>query len=434
MGAAGRDFHNFNILYKDNHAYNVVAFTATQIPFIQKRTYPRELAGSLYPHGIPIYPEEKLPELIKAHSIDAVVFSYSDVSHEYVMHKASLVNSLYADFVLIGNDKTMLKSRLPVISVCAVRTGCGKSGVSKKICTILKELGKTPAAVRHPMPYRYLLKQNVQRFESSEDIKGSECTIEEMEEFEPLIEAGINVYAGVDYEAVLKEAEKETDIIVWDGGNNDTPFIKPDLEIVVLDPHRAGHELKYYPGEVNFRRADVFVINKMDSAKKEDVALILKNIKHINPCARVVYTASRITVDDEEAVKGKRVLVVEDGPTLTHGGMGYGAGIIAAKRFLAAQIVDPIPYAVGTIKEIYLTYPHLQNLVPAMGYSPSQIHELEETINRVPCDIILAATPIDLKKLVKINKPCIRVRYAIEDMGEGVAIKDIVKGFLYTTT
>lgn len=441
MGAAGRDFHNFNILFRDNPLYNVIAFTAAQIPFIQNRTYPKELAGSLYPNGIPIYPEEKLSELIKnppvspfgkggfSGKIDEVVFAYSDVSHEYVMHRASLVNSLGTDFVLIGSDKTMLKSKLPVISVCAVRTGCGKSGVSKKVCAILKELGKKPAAIRHPMPYGDLLKQRVQRFESAEDILKCDCTIEEREEFEPLIEAGINVYAGVDYEAVLKEAEKKSDVIVWDGGNNDTSFIKSDLEIVVLDPHRAGHEMQYYPGEVNFRRADVFVINKMDTAKKADVALVLKNINEINPDAKIVYTTSKIAVDDADAVKNKKVLVLEDGPTLTHGGMSYGAGIIAAKKFGAKDIVDPIPYAVGTLKDTYIKYSHLKNLIPAMGYSKEQINELEQTINSTPCDVVLMATPVNLKRLIKINKPCVRVRCEIIDR-EGLALKKVIKDFV----
>lgn len=445
MGAAGRDFHNFNVLFRDNPAYNVIAFTAAQIPFIQNRIYPKELAGSLYPEGIRIYPEERLPELIKNPpfippfpkgdtggfpcKIDEVIFSYSDVSHEYVMHRACLVNSLGADFTLLGTEKTMLKSSLPVISVCAVRTGCGKSGVSKKVCAILKELGKRPAAIRHPMPYGDLLKQRVQRFESREDILKCDCTIEEREEFEPLIEAGINVYAGVDYEAVLKEAEEKSDIIVWDGGNNDTSFIKPDLEIVVLDPHRAGHEIAYYPGEVNFRRAQVFVMNKMDTAKKADVDIVLKNIKDLNPDAKIIYASSNIMVEDADAIKGKKVLVIEDGPTLTHGGMSYGAGIIAAEKFGAAEVVDPSSYAVGTLKDTYAQYPHIKNLVPAMGYSKEQIKELEETINSVLCDVVLIATPVNLKNLINISKPCVRVRYEIEDM-EGLTLKDVIKDLL----
>ncbi|HBO85085.1 MAG TPA: GTPase [Deltaproteobacteria bacterium] len=429
MGAAGRDFHNFNVLFRDNPQYNVIAFTAAQIPFIQNRIYPEELAGSLYPKGIPIYPEEKLPELIRKHKIDEVVFSYSDVSHEYVMHRACLVNSLGADFKLIGSERTMLKSKRPVISVCAVRTGCGKSGVSRKVCAILKELGKMPAAIRHPMPYRDLLKQRVQKFESIEDIINCDCTIEEREEFEPLIEAGINVYAGVDYEGVLREAEENADIIVWDGGNNDTAFIKPDLEIVVLDPHRAGHEIAYYPGEVNFRRGGVFVINKMDTAKKEDVDIVLKNINEINPDAQVVYTSSIVNIEKQDIIKGKKVLVVEDGPTLTHGGMSYGAGVIAAKKFGAKEIVEPLPYAEGTIKETLLKYTHIKNLIPAMGYSKEQIKELEETINKTPCNVVLIATPVNLKNIIHINKPCVRVRYDIEDAGEPT-LKDVVKGFL----
>ncbi|MBI3755142.1 MAG: GTPase, partial [Deltaproteobacteria bacterium] len=341
MGAAGRDFHNFNLCFRNNPQYEVVAFTAAQIPFIQDRTYPKELAGCLYPKGIRIYSEERLISLIKGHEIDEVVFSYSDVSHEYVMHKASLVTSLGANFILLGAEKTMLKANKPIISVCAVRTGCGKSGVTRAVCKILMDKGKKPVAIRHPMPYGDFIKQRVQRFAAQADLAKCDCTIEEREEFEPLVNAGITVYAGVDYADVLKEAEKEADVIVWDGGNNDLPFIKPDLEIVILDPHRPGHELLYYPGEANFRRADVLIINKMDTAKSQAVDVIMKNIKQANPEATVIYTASAIKAADENLIRCKRGLVVEDGPTLTHGGMAYGAGIVAAEKYNAGEIVDP---------------------------------------------------------------------------------------------
>ncbi len=429
MGAAGRDFHNFNTCFRDNVEYEVVAFTAAQIPFIQDRTYPKELAGSLYPDGIPIYPEERLVSLIKEHRVDAVVFSYSDVSHEYVMHMASTVTGLGANFVLLGAEKTMLKAVKPVISVCAVRTGCGKSGVTRLICKILMKKGKRPVAIRHPMPYGDLIKQRVQRFAAQEDLIKYKCTIEEREEFEPLVNAGVTVYAGVDYADILKEAEKEGDIIVWDGGNNDLPFIKPDMEIVVLDPHRPGHELKYYPGEANFRRADVLVINKMDTAKNRDVAAIIKNIKEVNPEAAVIYTASAIKAEDGDLIEGKRVVVIEDGPTLTHGGMSYGAGIVAAERYQALEIVDPRPYAVGSIKDTLSIYPHIKNLVPAVGYANHQINELEETINNTPCDLVIIATPVDLTRIIKINKPSVRINYEIEEMGKPT-IADVIERFL----
>jgi len=427
MGAAGRDFHNFNMVFRDNPNYEVVAFTMAQIPFIEGRVYPRELAGPLYPEGIPIHPEGELTNLIQGQRIDEVVFAYSDVSHEYVMHRASLVNSLGAGFSLPGADVTMLKSCKPVISVCAVRTGCGKSGVTKRICQILMDMGKRVVAIRHPMPYREFLRQRVQRFASPGDL--IECTVEEREEFEPLVETGVLVYAGVDYQDVLKEAEGEADIIVWDGGNNDLPFIKPDLEIVVLDPHRPGHELLYYPGEANFRRADCLVINKMDTANHEDVQVILKNIEEINPEARVVYTASPITIEDGNAVRGKRVLVVEDGPTLTHGGMSYGAGVIAAETYGAGEMVDPRPYAVGTIRDVMELYPGVKNLIPALGYSSQQIKDLEDTINHTPCDVVLIATPVNLGRLIKIDKPMMRVRYEVEEMGKP-GLGDVIEGFI----
>src|SRR3972149_7736872 len=347
MGAAGRDFHNFNLCFRDNPAYEVLAFTAAQIPFIQDRQYPKELAGVLYPNGIPVYPEERLASLIKEQKVDEVVFSYSDISHEYVMHRASLVTALGANFILLGAEKTMLKAKKPVISVCAVRTGCGKSGVTRLICKILIQKGKRPAALRHPMPYGDFVKQRIQRFATQADLIKCNCTIEEREEFEPLVDAGVTVYAGVDYADILKQVDKEADIIVWDGGNNDLPFIKPDLEIVVLDPHRPGHELTFYPGEANLMRADCLIINKMDTAREEDVKSVMENIKGVNIDAKIIYTVSRISLEDGMEIKGKRVLVVEDGPTLTHGGMSYGAGVIAAKRH-GAELVKPGPYAKGS--------------------------------------------------------------------------------------
>lgn len=429
MGAAGRDFHNFNLCFRDNPRYEVVAFTAAQIPFIQDRTYPRELAGCLYPKGIPIYPEERLVSLIKGDGIDEVVFSYSDVSHEQVMRKASLVTSLGANFILLGAEKTMLKANKPVISVCAVRTGCGKSGVTKLVCKTLMEKGKKPVAIRHPMPYGDFIKQRVQRFAAQADLTERNCTIEEREEFEPLVNAGIAVYAGVDYADVLKEAEREGDILVWDGGNNDLPFIKPDMEIVILDPHRPGHELLYYPGEANFRRADVLIINKMDTAKSQAVDVIMKNIKETNIKATVIYAASAIKVTNGDFIQGKRVLAVEDGPTLTHGGMSYGAGTIAAERYRAREIIDPRPYAAGSIAQTFSSYPDIKNLIPAMGYATHQIKDLEDTINATPCDLVLIATPVDLTRIIKINKPTVHVSYEIEEMGRPT-IADTIERFL----
>lgn len=428
MGAGGREFHNFNLCFRDNRDYEVVAFTAAQIPFIEHRIYPPELAGPLYPKGIPIFPEEELSALIRDKKIEEVIFSYSDVSHEYVMHRASLVNSLGATFSLLGPDLTMLKSSRAVISVCAVRTGCGKSGVTRLVCGILKEMGKKVIVIRHPMAYRDLLRQRVQRYSSHDDLK--ECTIEEREEFEPLIEAGITVYAGVDYGDVLREAEGEAEIIVWDGGNNDLPFIRPDLEVVVLDPHRPGHELLYHPGEANLRRANCLVINKTDSARPEGIEVVLKNVKEVNPDAKVIYTASPITIEDGEAVKGKRVLVVEDGPTLTHGGMPFGAGVIAAERY-GAELVDPRPYATGSIKEVLKQYPGIRNLLPAMGYSDLQVRDLEDTINNTPCDLVLIATPVDLRRIISINKPTLRVRYEVEEMGRP-GLKNLIREFFKT--
>lgn len=429
MGAAGRDFHNFNICFRDNPQYEVVAFTATQIPFIQNRIYPAELAGVFYPDGIPIYPEEMLASLIKEHAIDEVVFSYSDVSHEYVMHRASLVTGMGANFILLGAEKTMLTTNKPVISICAVRTGCGKSGVTRFVSAVLMRLGKRPVAIRHPMPYGNLLKQKTQRFAVHEDLIKYDCTIEEREEFEPLLSAGITVYAGVDYADVLREAEKEGDILVWDGGNNDLPFIKSDMEIVVLDPHRPGHEISYYPGEANFRRADVLIINKMDTANSSAVEIIMKNIKEVNPGAAVIYAASSIKVANEDFIRDKRVLVVEDGPTLTHGGMSYGAGIVAATRYRVREIVDPRPFATGSIAHTFSLYPGMKNLIPAMGYAGHQIKELEDTINRTPCDLVLIATPVDLARIIKINKPVVRVSYEVEEIG-GPTFANIIEEFL----
>lgn len=416
MGAAGRDFHNFNVFFRDNSDYEVVAFTAAQIPGISGRSYPRQLAGRLYGKNIPIYPEEKLSQVIKENSIDQVILAYSDLSHETVMQKASLVLAAGADFRLMGTKSTMLSSKKPVISVCAVRTGSGKSPTSQKLVDILKEKGIKVVVVRHPMPYGDLLKQECQRFASMEDCVKNECTIEEREEYEPYICCGTVVYSGVDFAKVLEAAQDEADIIIWDGGNNDIPFFKPDLHIVIADPHRPGHELTYYPGEVNVRLADVVIVNKVDSARKEDVETVIRNVRSINNNARIIKANSAISVKDPDAIKKKRVIVVEDGPTLTHGGMSYGAGIIAAKKFGAKEIIDPRPYAVGSIHTVFQDFPHIGAVLPAMGYSSDQIKELEDTINASDCDIVIAGTPIDLGRLLKLNKPVIRVRYTIEEV------------------
>lgn len=416
MGAAGRDFHNFNVYFRDNPNYEVVAFTVTQIPNIDRRTYPPELSGPLYPQGIPIYPEEELTTLIEKHDVDQVIFAYSDVSHEYVMHKASEVLAAGADFRLLGPKATMLKAGIPVISVCAVRTGSGKSQTSRRVSDILKFLGKKVVVVRHPMAYGDLAKQACQRFATYEDLDRYECTIEEREDYEPHINRGTVVYAGVDYEEILRHAEAEADILLWDGGNNDLPFYQPDLHIVVADPHRPGHELRYHPGESNVRLADVVIINKIDTAKEEDVALVEENIEKLNPKALVVKANSPIFMEDPGAIKGKRVLVIEDGPTLTHGEMAYGAGVVAARRFGAKEIVDPRPYAVGSIRDTYANYPTTGPVLPAMGYGEEQIKELEATINSTPCDLVLVATPIDLCRLIDIEKPSDRVRYELEEI------------------
>jgi len=416
LGAAGRDFHNFNVLFRNNPDYQVVAFTATQIPDIAGRRYPPELAGRLYPEGIPIFEEKDLESLVAEHKIDAVVFSYSDVSHQNLMHLASRAVAADADFWLPGTEHTQLRSPVPVISVCAVRTGCGKSPVSRLVAGELRRQGRRPVVIRHPMPYGDLAAQAVQRFATMEDLDLQQCTIEEREEYEPHIRQGTVVYAGVDYEKILRQAEKEADVILWDGGNNDTSFYVSDLEIVVVDPHRPGHELSYFPGEVNLRRADVIVINKVDTAEPRDIETVRQNIKLHNPKAVVFEMACRVSIPDPHLVKGQRVLVVEDGPTLTHGEMPYGAGVVAARQYGAAELVDPRPYAVGSIRGTYDSYRHLTNILPAMGYSAIQRHELEETIRRTPCDLVLIATPIDLARVIKLDRPNLRVTYEVEEL------------------
>ncbi len=429
MGAAGRDFHNFNTVYRDNELYNVVAFTATQIPNIDGRKYPAELAGKLYPNGIPIHPESELVDLIKKHSIDQVVFSYSDVNFNYVMERASISMASGADFMVLGTRQTMLKSKLPVIAVVAVRTGAGKSQTSRKVCKLLRAMGKRVVAIRHPMPYGDLVKQKVQRYATLEDMKRHNCTIEEMEEYEPHIASGTIIYAGVDYEAILREAEKEADVIVWDGGNNDMSFYKTDLTITVTDPHRPGHELTYYPGETNLRLADVVVINKVETALPENITIVRDNIRRINPDATVVEAASPITVDDESVILNKRVLVIEDGPTLTHGEMSYGAGVLAAKKFGAAEIIDPRPYAQASIADTFKKYPKTGTLLPAMGYGDEQLKDLEETIKRTPCDSVIIGTPIDLRRVIKIDKPSTRVRYELDEITQP-DLKEILTNLL----
>jgi predicted GTPase len=415
LGAAGRDFHDFNVYYKNNARYRVVAFTATQIPDIEGRVYPPELAGERYPEGIPIHAEDDLTSLIEKHAVRECCMSYSDLPHEEVMHKAAIVNAAGADFKMLGRDSSMLVSDKPVIAICAVRTGCGKSQTSRRVNEILKEMGKKVATVRHPMPYGDLMKQVWQRFATFEDMDSHECTIEEREEYEPHIAMGNIVYAGVDYGRILQEAQKEADVILWDGGNNDLPFYKPDLFIVVADPHRPGHEMSYYPGETNARMADIVIINKIGTANPADVDAVENNIHAMNNGARVIRAHSPVTVDDPAGVRGKRVLVVEDGPTLTHGEMTFGAGHVAAREFGAAVIVDPRPHAVGSIKETFDKYSHLSEVLPAMGYGKRQISELESTINAVDCDLVLIGTPIDLSKLLKIEKPYMRVRYELDE-------------------
>lgn len=418
MGAAGRDFHNFNVFFRGNPDYKVAAFTATQIPNIEGRKYPPQLAGVNYPEGIPIYPEAELTRLIGDLEIEQVVFAYSDVPHEYVMHKASMVLAAGANFQLLGPSKTELKSTKPVVAVCAVRTGAGKSQTTRRVSILLREMGYRVAAIRHPMPYGDLVAQAVQRFANYEDLELQDCTIEEREEYEPHIDNGVVVYAGVDYERILRQAEQEVDVILWDGGNNDLPFYSPDLHIVVADPHRPGNELTYHPGETNARLADVFVINKVDTAAPEDVLVVRQNLHLLNPGAVIIEAASPLFVDDPLAIRGKRVLVIEDGPTLTHGEMAYGAGWVAARRFGAAEIVDPRPFAVGSILETYRKYPTTGEILPAMGYGDEMMHELEQTINNADVDLVVIGTPIDLASLLKINKPSQRVRYELQEIGQ----------------
>ncbi|MCH7609507.1 MAG: GTPase [Chloroflexi bacterium] len=418
MGAAGRDFHNFNVYFRANPAYEVVAFTATQIPNIEDRTYPAELAGEAYPNGIPIYPEERLEALIESERITQVVFAYSDVPHTYVMHVASRVLAAGADFRMMGLKSTLIESSKPVVAICAARTGSGKSQTSRKVASILRELGHKLAVVRHPMPYGDLKAQAVQRFANFEDLDRYACSIEEREEYEPHLAQGAVVYAGVDYEAILREAEREADVILWDGGNNDLPFFKSDLWIVVVDPHRPGHELSFHPGEANVRAADVVIINKVDTAAKEDTETVRQNVAILNPQAEIIEAASPIQVDNPDAIRGKRVLVVEDGPTLTHGGMAYGAGWIAAEKFGAKEIVDPRPYAQGSISEAYRKYPTTGMVLPAMGYGPEQMEELEQTINSADVEVVVIGTPIDLGKLLHLDKPYQNVRYELEELGK----------------
>jgi predicted GTPase len=417
MGAAGRDFHNFNVYFRDNPDYEVVAFTATQIPNIEGRNYPPQLAGELYPKGVPIHPESDLESLIREFDVDQVVFAYSDVSHEYVMHKASQVIATGSDFRLMGARETMLKSKVPVVSVCAVRTGSGKSQTSRRTSDLLRQMGKKLVVVRHPMPYGDLVRQACQRFATYEDLDKYDCTIEEREEYEPHLDRGSIVYAGVDYEQILRQAEQEADVILWDGGNNDLPFYRPDLHIVVTDPLRAGHELRYHPGEANLRLADVVIINKIESAGPDKVAEVRQNIVSLNPSATIIDAASPIFVQEPQAIHGARVLVIEDGPTLTHGEMAYGAGYVAARRFGASEIVDPRPYAVGSIAETFRKYPSTGPILPAMGYGAHQIRELQETINATPCDLVIVATPIDLRRVLSMRQPSQRVRYELQEIG-----------------
>jgi len=429
MGAAGRDFHNFNCLFRDVEEYRVVAFTATQIPDIEGRTYPAELAGSIYPEGIPIRAEEELEQIIRDQAIDEVWFSYSDVLHSYVMNKGSRVIGWGAHFGICSATKTMLNSEKPVIAVTAVRTGVGKSQTTRYISRILRDLGKRVVAVRHPMPYGDLSEQACQRFETYDDLERYDCTIEEREEYEPHIDNGFVVYAGVDYHRILKEAEKEAEVILWDGGNNDTPFFNPDLYITLLDPHRPGHELTYYPGETNFLFADLLIVNKVQTAEPENVQRVLDNCRRYNPDARVVKCRSKIVVDDPELIRGKRVLVVEDGPTLTHGGMTYGAGWFAAKEAGAAEIIDPKPFAVGSIKATYERYPNAGQILPAMGYGETQIKELEATINATDAEVVVEGTPIELRRIVSVDKPIANVTYELEELEPGVieeAVRTVV--------
>jgi predicted GTPase len=425
MGAAGRDFHNFNTYFRGNKDYEVVAFTATQIPDIEGRLYPVELAGDLYPKGIPIRAEQELSALIRQHGVEQVIFAYSDVPHEYVMHKASLVLAAGADFRLLGTDKTQVKANKPVVSVCAVRTGSGKSQTTRRVSLILRDMGYKVAAIRHPMPYGNLMRQEVQRFADYGDLDEYECTIEEREEYEPHLDNGVIVFAGVDYEKIIRQAEQEVDIVLWDGGNNDFPFYVSDFQIVVADPHRPGHESKYYPGETNALLADVFVINKVDTADPDNVIQLRENLRRLNPDAIQIEAASPLFVDDPEAIRGKRVMVIEDGPTLTHGEMAYGAGYVAARRFGAAEIVDPRPFAVKSIAATYEKYPKTGPILPAMGYGDAQMRDLEATINKADVDMVVVGTPIDLTRVIKIDKPYQRVRYELQEIGQPT-LKDLL--------
>jgi len=428
MGAAGRDFHNFNTFFKDNPSYNVIAFTATQIPNIDDRHYPNTLSGPHYPKGIPIYPEEELTDIIKREKIDLVIFSYSDISHHDVMHKGSIVLAAGANYMVLSPDQTQVSANVPVISICAVRTGCGKSQTSRKVVNTLKDQGKRVVAIRHPMPYGNLSEQAVQRFATYEDLDRHECTIEEREEYEPYIDKGLVVYAGVDYESITRQAEKEADVIIWDGGNNDMSFIKPDISITVLDPLRAGHELSYYPGETNFLTADILIINKAKQATDDELKKLHDNITKYNPNATVILGDSIITVDNPEELAGKKVLAIEDGPTLTHGGMSYGAAIVAAKKY-NATVVNPKQYTVGSIKDAYEKYPNLDNLIPALGYYPEQLNDLETSIANTPCDMVLIGSPIDIRRVINIKQPSMRVYYELEEMND-LKLSEIITGFL----
>jgi predicted GTPase len=430
VGAAGRDFHNFNVYFRENENYEVVAFTATQIPNIIGRKYPSQLSGRLYPDGIPIYQEEQLSDLIRENGVKDVVFAYSDLPYSYVMNKSAIVNAAGADFILMGPKNTMLSSSKPVIAVCAVRTGSGKSQISRKIFEILREKGSKVASIRHPMPYdKDLTTQISQRFASYNDLDRYNCTIEEREEYEPYIDMSGVIYSGVDYEKILRNAEKDADVVIWDGGNNDFPFIKPDLQITIADPHRAGHEISYYSGELNARIADIVIINKVNTARKEDIEIVRNNIKTINPNAQIIEGISTVIADEPNMIKGKRVLVIEDGPTVTHGEMKFGAGTIAAKEYNAKEIIDPRPFAVGSIIKTFEKYKHLEKVLPAVGYGEKQIRELEQTINNTDCDVVISGTPIDLSRILKANKPVVRIRYGV---GEETTreLKQVVEKFL----
>jgi predicted GTPase len=429
LGAGGRDFHNFNVHFRNRPEVEIVAFTATQIPGIDDRTYPADLAGPLYPKGIPIVPEETLSQIVRDHGIEEVILAYSDLSHEQVMTIGSRALALGTDFRLMGPATTQVVSEKPVVAVLASRTGCGKSQTTRKVCSTLRELGRRVVAIRHPMPYGDLVKQGVQRFETLDDLKRHQCTIEEMEEYEPHIAAGTIVFAGVDYGKIMKEAEKEADVLVWDGGNNDMSFYRPDLQIVVVDPLRPGHETRFHPGHTNLLAADVVVVNKIESASREAIDTVRRNVREANPRAVIVDAASPIQVEDGEKIRGRRVLVVEDGPTLTHGGMGFGAGIVAATRFGAAEIIDPRPYLVGELKETFRRYPSIGPLLPAMGYGEKQTADLAATINRTPCDLVVIGTPIDIRRILKLDKPSVRVTYELQEIGRPT-LRDVLQEFV----